>query len=105
MNSIFRLCIPLLFLSECLLAQSSFPEEFILTPEKTYFVKTSTYTDVVTFIENLKRASPFIHVISMGKSLEGKDIPVAILANPIIKTAESCSSPLPKYWNGTMGCF
>jgi hypothetical protein len=88
MNSIFRLYIPLLFLSECLLAQSSFPEEFILTPEKTYFVKTSTYTDVVGFIENLKRASPFIHVISMGKSLEGKDIPVAILANPTIKTEE-----------------
>jgi hypothetical protein len=87
MNSIFRLCIPL-FLAECALAQSSFHEDFILTPEKTHFVQTSTYTDVVAFIENLKGASPFIHIMSMGKSLEGKVIPVAILANPVIKTAQ-----------------
>jgi hypothetical protein len=67
-------------------AQSSWPDNLILTPEKTEFVKTSTYADVIQFISGIKTKSDLVHLITLGKSSEGKDIPVLILANPAVKT-------------------
>ena len=69
-------------------AQQVWPAELLLTPEKSNFEKTSTYADVMAFITAIKSKSPHIQIISMGKSLEGKDIPVAILANPTVSTPE-----------------
>lgn len=76
----------LLALPVQLLAQQTWPQEIILTPEKSNFIKTSTYADVISFLDAIHVKSENVHVISMGKSLEGKEIPVAILANPQIKT-------------------
>jgi hypothetical protein len=73
-------------------AQREWPTELILTPEKSNFTKTSTYTEVMSFIEALKAKSNSLQVISMGKSLEGKDIPVVVLANPVIKTSAEASA-------------
>jgi hypothetical protein len=73
-------------------AQTSWPEDLLLTPEKSNFIKTSTYADVMTFLDGMKSKSSNMHIISMGKSLEGKDIPVAILANPLIKTPEEAKA-------------
>jgi len=69
-------------------AQKTVTEDLLLTPEKTNFVKTSTHAEVISFLQAIKAQSKNLHLISMGKSLEGKDIPVAILANPMISTAE-----------------
>ena len=86
MKSILLAC---LVLSTCQVqAQRIWPEGLILTPEKSDFVKTSTYADVLTFLEAIKSSSQEVHLASMGKSLEGKDIPVAILSRPKITTAE-----------------
>ena len=82
----------LLVLPLHLVAQQTWPEELILTPEKSNFVKTSTYAEVVSFLDAIKAKSDKVHVISMGKSLEGKEIPVAILANPGIKTVEEAKA-------------
>lgn len=73
-------------------AQTSWPEDLLLTPEKSNFIKTSTYADVMSFLNAMKSKSSSVHIFSLGKSLEGKDIPVAILANPIIKTAEEAKA-------------
>jgi hypothetical protein len=73
-------------------AQASWPEDLILTPERSSFVKTSTYAEVMMFISSIKKKSSNAHVISMGKSPEGKEIPVVILANPQIKTAEEAKA-------------
>jgi hypothetical protein len=73
-------------------AQDSWPEDLILTPEKSNFIKTSTYAEVMQFINSIKEKSANAHVISMGKSPEGKEIPVVILANPQIKTTEEAKA-------------
>ena len=75
-----------------LFAQQQWPDDLILTPEKSNFVKTSTYADVMAFLTAVKSKSSNVHIISMGKSLEGKDIPVAILADPLVKTAEEANA-------------
>ena len=73
-------------------AQTTWPEELLLTPEKSNFVKTSTYAEVMLFVNAIKEKSSKAHVISMGKSSEGRDIPVVILADPQIKTAEEAKA-------------
>jgi hypothetical protein len=70
------------------LSAQKWPTELVLTPEKSKFEKTSTYAEVVQFIADVTRGSSNAHVISMGKSAEGKDIPVVILGNPLVTTAE-----------------
>jgi hypothetical protein len=75
-----------------LLAQSTWPEELILTPEKSAFVKTSTYADVMAFVDAIKSKTANVNILSMGKSPEGKDIPVLVLGNPAVKTAEDAKA-------------
>ncbi|NJN42223.1 MAG: M14 family metallopeptidase [Flammeovirgaceae bacterium] len=69
-------------------SQSEFSEDLVLTPEQSAYTKTSTYMDVITFLDAIKKQSPNIHVFSMGKSFEGKDIPVAVLSSPSITTPQ-----------------
>lgn len=87
-----RLAPTLLVLTLCVAATFSFaqpgwPEDLLLVPETTNYEKTSTYADVISFLETQSSKSKNIRVISMGKSLEGKDIPVAIVANPMVNSA------------------
>jgi hypothetical protein len=67
-------------------AQKIWPASLILTPEKTAFQKTSTCQDVSSFLEAVQKLSTEVKIISIGKSLEGKDIPMAILSRNGITT-------------------
>jgi hypothetical protein len=79
----------LLFFSLQINAQDKiWSEDLITTPEKSNYQKTSTYADVVSFINAIQRESKLIHLEYMGTSKEGKDIPVVVLANPKITTPE-----------------
>ena len=73
-------------------AQTAWPEELVITPEKTDFVKTSTHAQVMAFLTEIASKTSKAHLISMGKSLEGKDIPVVILADPKITTPEEAKA-------------
>jgi len=67
-------------------------ETLMTKPEKTAYRKTSTYKDVMDFIMEVKKGSNKVTQISMGTSLEGKEIPVLILANPKISTPEEAKA-------------
>lgn len=77
----------LIIISNISIAQQVWDESLLITPEKSNFVKTSSYSDVVSFLTAIQSKSDLVHVFSMGKSLEGKDIPVAVLSKDKIKTA------------------
>jgi hypothetical protein len=85
------LCIALTGISYFVSAQN-WPAEFILTPEKSKFEKTSTYSEVIQFISDVTRGVDQAHVMSMGRSPEGKDIPVIVLANPKVTTPEQAKA-------------
>ena len=71
-------------------------ETLMTKPEKTAYQETSTYKDVMDFINEVKKGSDKVTQISMGTSLEGKDIPVLVLAKPRISTvAEAKASGKP----------
>ena len=68
------------------------PENLITVAEKTDYQKTSTYAEVMAFIEAIQKQSGLMHLESMGKSMEGKDIPVIVMANPKISTPEEAQA-------------
>jgi hypothetical protein len=49
-------------------AQQAWPEDLILTPEKSNFEKTSTYGDVMNFINAIKTKSPNIKVTPLARA-------------------------------------
>lgn len=69
-------------------AYAQWPAELITTPEKTNYQETSTYADVMNFIKALQPKTDLMHLEYMGKSLEGKDIPVVVMADPKISSPE-----------------
>ncbi len=81
------LAIPVLFLIS-ISANAQWPAELITTPEKTNYQETSTYADVMNFINELQPKTDLMHLEYMGQSLEGKDIPVIVMAEPKITTPE-----------------
>ncbi len=72
--------------------KQAFTDDLILTPERSNFDKTSTYGDVMNFINAIKTKSPFIQVSTIGKSPMGKEIPLVILANPSVSTPEQAKA-------------
>jgi len=69
-------------------AYAQWPAELITTPEKTNYQETSTYADVMNYIKALQPKTDLMHVEYMGQSLEGKDIPVVVMADPKVSSPE-----------------
>ena len=68
------------------------PSALITKPERTGYQETSTYQDVMDFIGEVQKGSNYVEQISLGTSLEGKDIPVLVLANPRISSAKEAKT-------------
>ncbi len=73
-----------------LLAQ--YAAEVITRPEKSQYTETSTYADVIGFVNYIKEHSDLVLVETMFTSTEGKDVPLVILANPVITTPEEVAA-------------
>lgn len=84
------LCV--IFASHLVSGQTSWPPELLTIPETSQFLKTSTHSEVIKFLDELQSRSKEIHVISMGNSLEGKSIPVAVLSRQSVKTAKEANA-------------
>jgi hypothetical protein len=92
MKSIFSVVFFLFVFSLSAQIKTTFPVSLLLVPEKTNFEKTSTYADVMSFLKAIKQLSPYISLHSIGKSTQGMDIPMAVLANPMISNADQAKA-------------
>ena len=54
--------------------------------ERTHFTETSHYDDVVVFIDSLKKLGAKIATGSIGKTIEGRELPYVIASRPLITT-------------------
>jgi dipeptidyl-peptidase-4 len=79
MKRLLLVCILLTLAAWTIYCQNS----LLTVAEKSDFKSTSTYNDVVSFIEHLKKLSPYIRVESIAKSVEGRDIPLLIIGKPL----------------------
>ena len=63
-------------------------QDLLTEAEKSDFKTTSGHNDVLNFIEKLKNTSEYIRVESLGKSNEGKEIPLLVIGNPLPSSPE-----------------
>jgi dipeptidyl-peptidase-4 len=59
--------------------------------EKTDYAATSRYADVVSFGEELAKKSPRLGLAEIGKSGEGRTLPLWVLADPPVSTPEQAA--------------
>ena len=74
------------------MAQEEWPRELLTKPELTNYRETSTYAEVMSLVNSAIEGSDKARLISMGKSLEGKDIPVVVLASPMVNSPEEAKA-------------
>ncbi len=66
---------------------STFCQEKLQTvAEKSNYTSTSDYYDVNTFIDQLKVSSHYIRVEKIATSVEGREVPLLIIGNPLPKS-------------------
>lgn len=92
MKSILSVVFFILIISLSAQVKTTFPASLMLVPEKSNFEKTSTYADVMSFLNAIKQLSPYITLHTIGKSTSGLDIPMAVLANPLITNADQAKA-------------
>lgn len=51
--------------------------------EKSNYESTSRYDDVMAFVDQLKNSSKYLRVETIAKTIEGRDIPMLIVGNPL----------------------
>jgi len=76
-----------LLLIICLTFSNAFSQkDFLTVAEKSDFKSTAAYEDVMSYIGQLKKLSPHIKVEKIATSVEGRDVSLLIIADPMPKT-------------------
>ncbi len=58
-------------------------QNLLTTAEYSDFQKTSTYEEVMNFISVLEKSSPYVRLETIATSVEGRNVPLMIIANPL----------------------
>ena len=58
-------------------------DRLLTVAERSGFTSTANYEDVMTFTGHLKELSPLIRVENIAESVEGRDVPLLIIGNPL----------------------
>lgn len=86
-------------------AQSGgFSEAMITAAELSNFERTSTFAEVLSVVDALQASSDLVHRETLLTSLEGKNVPLLVLADPPVKTPEQArdSGKLVVYIQGNI---
>jgi zinc carboxypeptidase len=59
----------------------------VTRPERTDFRETSSYTDVLTFLDSLQLVAKDIRIGTLATTAEGRRVPYAIAARPLVSSA------------------
>jgi hypothetical protein len=76
-----------LFLS----ATAALPRELLTVAEASKFTATSRHAEVMDFCKRLAKLSPLVRLGELGKSGEGRELPLVILADPPVSTPEEAA--------------
>ncbi|MBW6500641.1 MAG: hypothetical protein K0B05_04530 [Bacteroidales bacterium] len=63
--------------------------ELLTVAERSDFKSTSDYEDVMSFIRQLGKLSPYIRVETIAESVEGRELPLLVIGNPLPRSPES----------------
>jgi dipeptidyl aminopeptidase/acylaminoacyl peptidase len=73
----------------CVLPLAAYGQQTVA--EKSDYKATSRHADVVAFAQELEKKSPLVRVASIGKSGEGRDLPLLVIADPPLSTPEDAT--------------
>jgi murein tripeptide amidase MpaA len=82
MKSSLIICLTMLFAGVNVFSQAKFQT----IAEKSNYSSTSDYDDVMTFIDRLVKTSPFIRIENIATSVEGRNMPLLVIGNPLPKS-------------------
>ncbi len=85
MKNIFLILVAIFFSALNSNAQPGFQTK----AESSDFKSTSTYNEVMTFVDQLKKSSPYIKTEIIATSTEGRKIPLLIIGNPLPQSPEN----------------
>ena len=88
MTLMFKALICITHLTFALIA----PDEPQTVAERSGYQATARYDEVMAFIDKLKPLAPQLRVGELGKSSEGRSIPLLILADPPVATAKEAAA-------------
>ena len=103
-----QLVIPLLFGLACQITVSAedagFSQAMITAAELSNFERTSTFAEVLSVVDALCASSDLVHRETLVTSLEGKNVPLLVLADPMVRTPEEAraSGKLVVYIQGNI---
>ncbi|MBC7125971.1 MAG: hypothetical protein H5T24_10100, partial [Bacteroidales bacterium] len=69
----------------------------VTVAEGSNFQSTSTYVDVMNYIKMLEKSSRYIKTETIATSIEGRDIPLMVVANPMPKTPRDIGNRIVVY--------
>lgn len=79
-----------------LLSTSSLTAQPHTRAERTEYKETTTYAEVVGFVDDLAKRSPLVRIGTLGLSHEGRKLPLVILSDPpVVTSAEAIKSGKP----------
>lgn len=64
------------------------PKELLTVAELSDYKATARYEEVVALMDRMAAASPLVKRFSIGKSVEGREIPAMVIADPPVATPE-----------------
>lgn len=75
------------------IARTDTPNEFLprTVAEQNNYQATSRHADVMDFCERLRKLSPLVRLGELGKSGEGRTLPLLIVADPPVRTPEEAA--------------
>jgi len=76
------ICLTVLFIGVNVFGQVQFRTK----AEKSDYTSTSDYKDVMNFIDQLLKTSPYVRVENIAASVEGRNIPLLVIGNPLPKS-------------------
>jgi hypothetical protein len=63
------------------------PADLLTVAESSGWQATATHAEVVALLERLRDRSPLLRLAEMGRTVEGRSIPIAVLADPPLASA------------------
>jgi hypothetical protein len=68
------------------------PEDLLTVAERSEYRSTATYAEVTALLDRIESKSALLRRSELGKTVEGRTIPLVILADPPIETAEQAKA-------------
>lgn len=88
MKKVLITCLTILFMEANVFCQV----KFLTKAEKSDYSSTSDYNDVLNFIDQLLKSSPYIRIENIAVTAEGRNIPLLVIGNPLPKSPASLSN-------------